>query len=108
MAGFSTWYHGTTRLAVLLIRLHGLTARFYGADPHGLGSPYHVLARERHQAAAWAHPGADTGAILTIRVPDDGQARYLTCPDSSCYCQGALSGLFKLLPASLVHSVEEV
>ena len=109
MAGFSTWYHGTTRQAARSIRLEGLKARLPGADPHGMGLPHHVIARDRSQAAAWAHPGTGTGAILTIRVPDDERARYLTCPDSLSDCQGAMSGLMEpVLPASMVTGIEYV
>lgn len=104
MAGFTTWYHGTLRETVPLIKLRGLTAAKYGHDPDSLGWPYHMLAQRREQVEPWAHPG--TRAIVTLRVPDAGRAEYLTCPDGVCYCKGGLLGLMKPLPAGMVYAAE--
>ena len=108
MADFSTWYHGTTRERARSIVRDGLNARDYGSGLYGLGATYHVLARNLHQATAWAQPGTGTGAIVTVHVPDDERAEYLTCPDGRCYCGGVLSGLVKPLPPRMVRSSEHV
>jgi hypothetical protein len=57
VAEISTWYHGTSRDSARLIGQRGITAANYGLDPHGLGWPYHVLARHREQVEPWAHRG---------------------------------------------------
>jgi hypothetical protein len=106
VTGFTPWYHGTLRETVPLIEQGGLTASKYAPDPHGLGWPYHILARRREQVEPWAHPAAGTGAIVILRVPDDNRTEYLTCPDGSCYCKGGLTGLMKPLPLSMVYAVE--
>jgi hypothetical protein len=107
MAEFSTWYHGTLREKAIMIRRGGLKARAYGTDFQGLGVPYHVLAKERHEATGWANEG--TGAIVTFRVPDDQASEYLTCLNEVCVlCLGTLAGLLKPLPARMVHSVENI
>jgi len=108
VAGFSTWYHGTTRARARSIARDGLSARDYGSDLFGLGATYHVLARDLDQATAWAYPGTGAGAIVTVHVPDDERAENLTCPDGPCYCGGVLSGLVKALPARMIRSVEHV
>lgn len=106
MADFSTWYHGTLRANVPSIKQRGLTVRWYGLDPHGVGSPYHVLLRRR-ELEPWGHPGTGTGALVTVHVPDNERAEYLTCPDGPCQCGGVYSGLFKPLPVRMVWSVED-
>jgi hypothetical protein len=47
-------------------------------------------------------------AIVTVRVPDDQRAEYLTCSDDPCQCGGVYSGLFKPLPTQMVYSVEGI
>ena|ERR1700722_16239081 len=108
MAGFSTWHHGTSRDAARSIARSGLIAKRYGADLDGLGSAYHVLARGRYQAEGLT--GAELGAraIVTVHVPDDSGAEYLTCLAAPCQCGGVLSGLFKPLPAEMVHAIENI
>jgi hypothetical protein len=44
----------------------------------------------------------DDRVIVTVRVPDHERAEYVTCPDGPCYCNGALSGLFKVLPMNTI------
>lgn len=108
MAEFSTWYHATSRVAARSIALSGLSARRYGANPDGLGSAYHVLARDRQQAEGLTQAEPDDRVIVTVRVRDHERAEYLTCPDGPCYCKGGLSGLMKPLPAGMVYAVENI
>jgi hypothetical protein len=58
----------------------------YGNDYRGCGVPYHVLARDRHQALV-----VDFDTIITTHVPDREAHEYLTCLDDSCCCQGLMS-----------------
>lgn len=86
----------------------GLAARRYGANLDGLGTAYHLLARDRDQAEGLTQAEPGDRVIVTVRVPDHERAEYLTCPDGPCYCKGALSGLVKLLPARMVRSAEDI
>jgi hypothetical protein len=106
--GFSTWYHGTSRDAARSIAQSGLTARRYGANLDGLGSAYHVLARDRHHAEGLTQAEPGDRAIVAVRVPDGQRPGYLTCPDGTCHCGGVYSGLFKPLPTCMVCSVEDI
>jgi hypothetical protein len=108
VAGFSTWYHASSRDAARSIAQSGLTARRYGANLDGLGSAYHVLARERHQTEGLTQAKPDDRAIVTLHVPDDPRAEHLTCSDGPCHCGGVYSGLFKPVPVRMVWSVEDI
>jgi hypothetical protein len=74
----------------------------YGVDPRGFGSAYHVLARDRNQAAGLRA----MSAVIAVRVPDNERADYLTCPNGSCFCRGELSGPLKPPPPSMICGVE--
>ena len=103
MAGLTTWYHGTRRERARGIAARGLLAKAYGGDYQGSGTPYHVLARERHQALL-----VDVDTIITLHVPDDEAHESLTCVDGSCWCQGQMSGLMRALPPRMVYAMEDV
>jgi hypothetical protein len=103
MAQFTTWYHGTGRENADGIALRGLYARAYGRNHHGVGVPYHVLARDRHQAML-----PSVNAVVTLHVSNDDAYEYLTFLDSSCWCQGMMSGLMKPLPIRMIHAIEDV
>jgi hypothetical protein len=78
------------------------------ANLNGLGSAYHVLARDRHQAEGLTQAEPGDRAIVALRVPDDQRADYLTCSDGPCQCGGVYSGLLKPLPMRMVFSVEDI
>jgi hypothetical protein len=103
MAEFTTWHHGTRRELAVHIALRGLHAKAYGSDYQRSGAPYHVLARDRHQALL-----VDVDTVITLHVPDDEAHEYLTCLDGSCWCQGLMSGLRKALPVRMVYAIEDV
>jgi hypothetical protein len=100
---FTTWHHGTRRNLAADIAVRGLHAKAYGSDYQGSGAPYHVLARDRHQALL-----VDIDTVITLHVPDDEAYEYLTCLDGSCWCHGLMSGLMKALPARMVYAIEDV
>jgi hypothetical protein len=102
MVGFSTWYYATSLDAALSIAQIGQTAKWSGADPHGLGSPYHVLFQRRQDAESWG-----AGAVVIVHVPDAERAEYLTCPGVPCYRDGTISGLIRPLPPSMIHPAED-
>ena len=103
---YSVWYHGTSREKVAGIVANGLSSVHLGRDwqTGWPGLPYHVLAKTRHQATGWA--AEMSGAILTLHVPDDLRAEYLTCDDSCYWCQGNGSGLLKPLPARMIAEID--
>jgi len=101
MVEFTTWHHGTRRDLAYGISVRGLHAKAYGRDYQGSGVPYHVLARDRHQALL-----ADVDTIVTFGVPDGEAYEYLTCLSGSCSCQGLMSGLMRPLPPRMVHAIE--
>jgi hypothetical protein len=106
VAGFSVWYHATSRDAARSIAQSGLGAKRYGTNLDGLGSAYHVLAQDRDQAEGLTQAKSGDRAIVTVRVPDDKRPEYLTCSDGPCQCGGVYSGLVKPLPPRMVYSVE--
>jgi hypothetical protein len=103
MAKFTTWHHGTRRELVKGIAAQGLRAKAYGGNYQGSGVPYHVLARERHQALL-----VDVDTVITLHIPNDKACEYLTCVHGSCWCQGLMSGLMTVLPAQMVYTIEDV
>jgi hypothetical protein len=105
---YSVWYHGTTRENVASILREGLSSKHLGTDwqKGWPGLPYHVLSKGRHQTTGWAIEGS--GTILTLHVPDDVRAEYLTCDESCQWCHGNESGLIKPLPVQMIAHIENV
>ncbi len=97
-----TWYHGTQRGLAAGIAARGLHAKAYGSDYQGFGVPYHVLARDQSQALV-----VDVDTVITLHVPYREAYEYLTCLDSSCWCQGLMSGLRKALPVRMIYAIED-
>lgn len=103
MAEFTTWYHGMRRDLAVGIAVRRLHAKAYGNDYRVFGAPYHVLARERHQALV-----VDVDTVITLHVPDREAHEYLTCLNGSCWCQGLMSDLRKALPVRMIDAIEAV
>jgi hypothetical protein len=98
------WYHGTYRRNVASILATGVTSIYYGTRYKGFGSPYHTLGRQRIQAAL-----GDRDTLITLHIPNDEAAQYLTCLDSTATCcHGWESGLLQPIPPWMVVAAEPV
>jgi hypothetical protein len=100
---YAVWYHGTWRENIPGIAARGLTAAYYGADYQGFGVPYHVLAKDREQAAL-----GDRDVVITVNVAEGEAADYLTCLGRPACCQGLMSGLLQSLPPRMIAAIENL